>query len=96
MSFEDPANRFNTFLCLVTDKMKTTEDLQKGEIVQAVVIADSFDSRFGPLTSNKPRVSSLHTNYLVAPYHKLAHILKVLYFAVLIAIGKPSDFKLHT
>ena len=37
--------------------MKASEDLQKGEIVQAVVIADSFDSKFGPLTANKPRVS---------------------------------------
>ena len=32
------------------------KDIQKGEIVQAVVIADSFDSKFGPLTANKPRV----------------------------------------
>ena len=36
--------------------MKPLEDIQKGEIVQAVVIADSFNSKFGPLTANKPRV----------------------------------------
>ena len=33
------------------------KDLEKGEIIQAVVIADSFDSQFGPLTTTKPRVS---------------------------------------
>ena len=36
---------------------KNNEDIQKGEIIQAVIIADSFDSKFGPLTTTKPRVS---------------------------------------
>ena len=36
---------------------KNKEDLQKDEVVQAVIIADSFDSKFGPLTTTKPRVS---------------------------------------
>ena len=39
--------------------MKQLEDIQKGEIIQAVVIADSFDSKFGPLTASKPRVSRI-------------------------------------
>ena len=39
--------------------MKQLEDIQKGEIIQAVVIADSFDSKFGPLTASKPRVSQI-------------------------------------
>ena len=39
--------------------MKPLEDIQKGEIIQAVVIADSFDSKFGPLTASKPRVSRI-------------------------------------
>jgi len=34
---------------------KNNEDIQKGEIIQAVIIADSFDSKFGPLTTTKPR-----------------------------------------
>ena len=36
---------------------KKHTDIQKGEVVQAVVIADSFDSKFGPLTTTRPRVS---------------------------------------
>lgn len=36
------------------------QDIQKGETVQAVVIADSFDSKFGPLTTTKPRVCRPH------------------------------------
>ena len=37
---------------------KKHTDIQKGEVVQAVVIADSFDSKFGPLTTTRPRVSN--------------------------------------
>ena len=40
---------------MATNKKHT--DIQKGEVVQAVVIADSFDSKFGPLTTTRPRVS---------------------------------------
>ena len=32
------------------------DDLKQEEILQAVVIADSFNVRFGPATSKKPRV----------------------------------------
>ena len=39
--------------------MQNNQDIQKGETVQAVIIADSFDSKFGPLTTTKPRVSVL-------------------------------------
>lgn len=35
--------------------MQNNKDIQKGETVQAVIIADSFDSKFGPLTTTKPR-----------------------------------------
>ena len=35
---------------------KKNADIQKGEIIQAVVIAESFDSKFGPLTTTRPRV----------------------------------------
>jgi len=34
---------------------KNSQDIQKGETVQAVIIADSFDSKFGPLTTTRPR-----------------------------------------
>ena len=43
------------FYIMATNKKHT--DIQKGEVVQAVVIADSFDSKFGPLTTTRPRVS---------------------------------------
>jgi hypothetical protein len=36
---------------------KNNADIEKGDTVQAVVIADSFDSKFGPLTTTRPRVS---------------------------------------
>lgn len=32
------------------------DDLRQDEILQAVVIADSFNVRFGPITQEKPRV----------------------------------------
>ena len=41
---------------MATNKKHT--DIQKGEVVQAVVIADSFDSKFGPLITTRPRVSN--------------------------------------
>ena len=34
------------------------EDLKQEEILQAVVVADSFNVRFGPVTRQKPRVST--------------------------------------
>ena len=46
------------FYIMATNKKHT--DIQKGEVVQAVVIADSFDSKFGPLTTTRPRVSKQH------------------------------------
>ena len=47
-------------------------DIQKGEVVQAVVMADSFDSKFGPLTTTKPRVRSLqmNSNFTIHAIHK--------------------------
>lgn len=36
-------------------------DLKKGDIVQAVIIADPFNKKFGPLTTPaQPKVSQLH------------------------------------
>lgn len=37
--------------------------LKQEEILQAVVIADSFNVRFGPVTQEKPRVRMLHYIY---------------------------------
>ena len=43
------------------------DDLKQEEILQAVVIADSFNVRFGPATSKKPRVCKLkHRRSLAA------------------------------
>jgi len=33
------------------------------EVLQAVVIAETFNERFKPLTTNKPRVSLLYHQY---------------------------------
>ena len=59
----------NTFLKMAPQKKA---DIQKGEVVQAVVMADSFDSKFGPLTTTKPRVRSLqmNSNFTIHAIHK--------------------------
>ena len=51
---------------------KNNEDIQKGEIIQAVIIADSFDSKFGPLTTTKPRVSFAPLTF----HHFLSHLFR--------------------
>lgn len=40
-----------------TGKEKAAAEEEEEEILQAVVLADSFNSRFGPLTVDLPRVS---------------------------------------
>ncbi len=39
-------------------KSQQREEFKQEDIIQAVVIADSFNVRFAPITHNKPRVSS--------------------------------------
>lgn len=41
-------------------KEKLVED--EDEVLQAVILADSFDKRFKPLTASRPRVSSLEAS----------------------------------
>jgi hypothetical protein len=42
------------------DKLITDEE----EVLQAVILADSFNKRFKPLTTHKPRVShTIHRNH---------------------------------
>lgn len=38
-------------------KTSQREDLKQEDILQAVVIADSFNVRFGPVTERRPRVN---------------------------------------
>ena len=38
-------------------KSKKREDFKQEDVLQAVVIADSFNIRFAPITKDKPRVS---------------------------------------
>ena len=38
-------------------KSKRREDFKQEDVLQAVVIADSFNIRFAPITKDKPRVS---------------------------------------
>ena len=40
---------------------KTTEPIQTEELLQAVVLADSFDTKFAPITLEMPRVSTQQT-----------------------------------
>lgn len=40
-----------------TGKDKAPVEEEEEDILQAVVLADSFNSRFGPLTMDLPRVS---------------------------------------
>ena len=37
-------------------KVSKREEFKQEEVLQAVVIADSFNTRFAPLTHNRPRV----------------------------------------
>ena len=43
-------------------KKKVMDDLKNEVTIQAVIIADSFDSKFGPITQNKPRVKFREKN----------------------------------
>ena len=67
------------------------KDIQKGEIVQAVVIADSFDSKFGPLTANKPRVRFRDFQSII----NQGSFLKCFFVLVLIASGGSTNLKLY-
>ncbi len=40
-------------------------DLKKDQVVTAVVIADSFDSRFRPITKATPRVNTIFPDIIV-------------------------------
>ena len=44
----------------MSSKKKELSDLKNDDAVSAVVIADSFDNRFGPATENTPRVRKRH------------------------------------
>ena len=41
---------------------KKREDFKQEDVLQAVVIADSFNIRFAPITKDKPRVSKAIEN----------------------------------
>ena len=43
---------------LIMSKKKSTkrDDYKKEDILQAVIIADSFENRFAPITLSKPKV----------------------------------------
>lgn len=40
-------------------------DLKQEDVLQAVVLADSFDFRFSPITRSAPRVLKLNFSYLI-------------------------------
>ena len=40
-------------------KKRQREDLKQEDVLQAVLIADSFNTRFAPITNTKPRVTIL-------------------------------------
>ena len=42
----------------MSSKSKKREDFKQEDVLQAVVIADSFNIRFAPITKDKPRVST--------------------------------------
>ena len=42
----------------MSSKGKKREDFKQEDVLQAVVIADSFNIRFAPITKDKPRVST--------------------------------------
>ena len=51
-----------TFECRqanMSSKNKKREDFKQEDVLQAVVIADSFNIRFAPITKDKPRVSTV-------------------------------------
>lgn len=45
-------------------KKNTGVDIKQEEILQAVVIADSFNIRFAPVTNDLPRVCKIHLKTL--------------------------------
>ena len=47
-------------------KKEMDPDLKKGDVIQAVVIADPFNTKFAPLTTpSKPKASSGFTIFLL-------------------------------
>ena len=46
-------------------KKKSTkkEEFKKEDVLQAVIIADSFDNKFSPITLNKPKVNNIICNF---------------------------------
>ena len=47
-------------------------DLKTEEVLQALILADSFDQRFTPITLEKPRVSihiSTYLSIIHSPFH---------------------------
>ena len=39
--------------------------VKQEDVIQAVIIADSFNSRFAPITHRKPRVESISMNWKI-------------------------------
>ena len=47
-------------------KKELDPDLKKGDVIQAVVIADPFNNKFGPLTTpSKPKVSNYKFTHFI-------------------------------
>ena len=59
----------------MSSKNKKREDFKQEDVLQAVVIADSFNIRFAPITKDKPRVSTV---IQVEYYCQLTQITTVL------------------
>ena len=71
-------------------KKKVMDDLKNEVTIQAVVIADSFDSKFGPITQNKPRVKFQQKKILKEHLQNIS-----LSALVLVALGQPPHPGLH-
>lgn len=68
-------------------------DMHKDQVVTAVVIADSFDTRFRPISEETPRVrvrGERGTLCRVAPELRMN-----LYFSVPLSAGVETDIGLH-
>jgi hypothetical protein len=58
-------NWFETMATQTKSKIKTNLDsnVKSEDILQAVIIGDSFNTRFAPITHFKPRVCYFYINY---------------------------------
>lgn len=57
--------------------MSKAKAIENKEIVQAIVIADSYNDNFQPFTSTKPLVSATHEIASLAVTHRVSRLLSL-------------------